>query len=78
MISTIITLSLQILRPLITFFFRNMEKKQEANESFFEMIDKQSKQVTESNRLRREYEQIKLEARKKDIAIAAKAKKEEM
>lgn len=77
MIAEIIQLSLQILRPFILMFFRNLDKKNDLNEKFFANIAMFKESADHSVQQRKEYSRMKIEAKKfmKEAKIAADDKK---
>lgn len=66
MISAIIELVLKGVIPVIDFFIKREDKNREMKEKMFKMIDRQSKSMQNTINLRRDYEDLKNQAKEFD------------
>ena len=64
MIASIITLSLQLLLPIINLIIRNAQKRQDLKDKMYQMMDKQCELMMRNNELRRKYDELKRQASK--------------
>ena len=77
MISAIIELVLKGVVPVIDFFIKREDRNREMKEKMFKMIDRQSKSMQNTINLRRDYEDLKNQAKEFDNGNTESSSKKE-